>query len=98
MLHGSGPGDQVQDFFGKGDDNSACQGKKPLGALAGVVGLKAQAHLNHAPAQQDDTHSPDQTEDEVGQVVHHGQGVAPGGGKGSGGTAYDRNKRCFLYL
>ena len=98
MLHGSTPGDQVQDLLSEGDDHAARQGEKPLGTLAGVVGLKAQAHLNNAPPQQDDAHDPDQAKDEVGQVVHHGQRVTSGSGEGGGGTAYDRNKRCFLYL
>ena len=72
-------------LLGEGDDYTARQGEEPLGPLAGVVGFQGQTDLYHAEAQQDDTHSPDQAEDEIRQVVHHSQGIFSSGGKGGGG-------------
>ena len=43
------------------------------------MGLKRQAHLHNAPAQQDHAHRPNHAEDEVGQVVDNGEGVAASG-------------------
>ena len=40
------------------------------------MALERQADLHDAPAQQDETDSADQTEDEGGQIVHHAQGIA----------------------
>ena len=38
------------------------------------MALDGQAHLNHAPAHQNDTHGFDETEDETGQVGNDGDG------------------------
>ena len=48
------------------------------------MALEGQPHLHNPPAQQDQTHGPDQPEDEIGQVVDHRQRVA--GGKGRHGV------------
>ena len=47
------------------------------------MGLEAEAQLQHTEAQQDDAHGPDQAEDEVAELVHHGDGV-PVRKRGSG--------------
>jgi len=75
-------GDQGQDLLGEGDDDAACQGQEAVGTLRGIVGLQGQAHLNNAPAQQDQADGTDQAEDELTQVIHHSQRIA---GSGSGG-------------
>ena len=53
------------------------------------MALEGEAHLDDAPAQQDQAHGADQAEDERGQVVDNGEGVAAsgGGGKGRHGAA-----------
>ena len=82
-------GDEGQDFLGEGDDDAAGQGQEAVGTLAGIVGLEGKAHLNNAPAQQDQAHSPDEAEDELTEVVDNGQGI----GGGEGGSGHERHKR-----
>ena len=76
-------GDQGQDLFGEGDDDAAGNGHHTVGPLRRVMGLEAEAQLQYAEAQQDDAHGPDQAEDEVAELVHHGDGV-PVRKRGSG--------------
>ena len=47
----SAPRDEIQDFFGKRDDNAARQRQKSIGALARIVALERQAHLHDAERQ-----------------------------------------------
>lgn len=84
--------DEVQDFLGKGDDNTACEGQEAVGTLGRVVGLQGQTDLNDAPAQQDEADCTDQPEDEGGQVVDHGEGIA-GCGKGRNGQPQQKRQR-----
>ena len=46
-------GDKGQNLLGKGNDNAARQGQEAVGTLGGVVALEREAHLDDAPAQQD---------------------------------------------
>ena len=39
------------------------------------MALKRETHLDNTPAEQDQTHRTDQTEDKITEVVHHGEGV-----------------------
>ena len=82
-------GDKGQNLLGKSDNDAARQGQEAVGTLGGVVALEGEAHLDDAPAQQDQAHGADQAEDERGQVVDNGEGVAAsgGGGKGRHGAA-----------
>ena len=68
-------GDKVKDFLGEGDDKAACESEKPLGALAGVMGLEREAHLDNAPAQENEANGPDKGEDERGEIAHNSQRV-----------------------
>lgn len=79
-------GDESQDLLGEGDDDAAGQGQETIGTLAGIVGLEGKAHLNDAPAQQDQAHSSDEAEDELTEVVDNGQGI--GGGEGGSGHGH----------
>ena len=54
------------------------------------MALEGEAHLNDAPAQQDQAHRPDQTENELRQIVDHLQGVI--GGKGRHGAAAQQGR------
>ena len=79
--------DEVEDLLGKGHDQTACQGEKTLGTLGGVMALEGEAHLHHAPAQQNQADGADQGKDESGEIVHYCQRIA--GGEGSGRKAAD---------
>lgn len=83
--------DQVQNLFGKGDDDAARKGEKAVAALAGIVGLERKSHLHDAPAEQDQADRTDQTENEIAQVVHDGDRVI--GGKGRYGAAEHKGNR-----
>src|SRR5699024_8736224 len=87
----SGADDQVQDLFCKGDDDTAGKRQEALAALAGIMALQRQAHLNDAPAQQDQTDGTDDGEDEGTEVVDNGQRITVGKHR-RGGTA-DQNQR-----
>ena len=39
------------------------------------MGLQGKAHLDNAPAQQNEAHGTDQAEDKGTQIVDHGQGI-----------------------
>src|SRR5699024_11041478 len=86
----SGADDQVQDLFGKGDDDTAGQRQEALAALAGIMALQRQAHLNDAPAQQNQADGSDDGEDEGTEVVDNSQRIALGQHR-RGGTA-DQNQ------
>ena len=64
---------------------AAEQTEEALGPLAGVVGLKAHAHLDNAPAQDDDAQGLDDGEDEVAQVVDDSQRVGTPSSEGRDG-------------
>ena len=81
---GRSAGDKGQNLLGKGDDDTTRQGQKAVGTLGGVVALEGEAHLDDAPAQQDQAHSADQAENELGQVVDDGERVAARSGRGKG--------------
>ena len=61
--------DEVQDFLGKGDNDTASEGQEPVGALAGVVALERKADLDDAPPEKDDADSPDQAKDKGAEMV-----------------------------
>ena len=77
--------DQVQNLLGEGDDDTTGQSQEAVAPLGGVMGLQGKAHLDNAPAQQNEAHGPDQAEDKGTQIVDHGQGIA-GGVSGHGQT------------
>ena len=84
---GSGD-DEVQNLLGEGDNDTAGQGEKAVGPLGGVVALEREAHLDDAPPKKDEAHRADEAKDEGGQVVDHGERIAPGArGKGGHGAA-----------
>ena len=77
---------EVEDLLGKGHDQAARQGgEKALGTLGGVMALEGEAHLHHAPAQQNQADGADQGKDESGEIVHYRQRIA--GGESSGRQA-----------
>ena len=60
------------------------------------MALEGESHLDDAPAQQDQAHGADQAEDEIGQVVDNGEGVAARSGSGKrrhGAAAHQRHRR-----
>ena len=60
------------------------------------MALEGEAHLDNAPAQQDQAHGADQAEDEFRQIVDNGEGVAASGGSGKGrhgAAAHQRHRR-----
>ena len=65
-------GDEVQDFLGKGDDDTTGQSQENVGALGRIVGLQRQTNLDNAPTQQNQAYRTDQTEDKGGQVIDYG--------------------------
>ena len=78
-------GDEVENFFRKRHHEAARQRQKSLGTLGGIVALKGQTDLHHAPAQKDEADSADQGKDKGRKVVDHRQRIV--GGKGCGGKA-----------
>ena len=58
--HRSSGRDEVEDLLGKGHDQAARKGEKTLGTLGGVMALEGEAHLHHAPAQQNQADGTDQ--------------------------------------
>ena len=76
--------DHAQNFLRKGYHEAAEQAEEALGPLAGVVGLKAHAHLHDPPAQNDDAQGLS------GEAVHLADNGAPDlavGDLQSGGAA-----------
>lgn len=55
--------DKVQNLLGEGDDDTTGQGQETVASLGRVMGLQGEAHLDNAPAQQNETYGTDQTED-----------------------------------
>ena len=92
-----------QNFLGKGNQQAPEQAEKTLCTLTGVVGLDAHAHLNNAPAQDDNTQSLDDGENEVREVVDDGERVRTGGkgrsctGKRNGSDKAAIQYRCFTF-
>lgn len=86
--------DEVEDLLGKGHDQTACQGEKTLGTLGGVMALEGEAHLHHAPAQQNQADGTDQGKDEGGEIVHYRQRIA--GGEGSGRKAANAQHGSYI--
>lgn len=66
---------QCKDLLGKGNEKSAEEAEKTLGALAGIMRLNRHAHLHDAPAKDDYADSLNAGKNEVREVVHNGQGV-----------------------
>ena len=87
--------DDRQNLLRKGDHEAAEQAEEALGPLAGVVGLKAHAHLHDPPAQDDDAQGLNDREDKFRQIVDDGEGVAASGGEGrdrqSGAEGQEQN-------
>lgn len=54
------------------------KGQETVAPLRRVMRLQGEAHLNNAPAQQNEANGPDQTEDKGTQIVDHGQGIVGG--------------------
>ena len=68
--------DKIENLFCKGDDNAARDGEKAVGSLRRVVAFKRETDLHDAESEKDQTDSADETEHEVGQVVHDLQRIA----------------------
>ena len=91
--------DEVEDLLGKGHDQAARKGEKTLGTLGGVMALEGEAHLHHAPAQQDQSDGADQGKDKAGKVIHYAKGIAGSeyrGGKAAGAQHSRRVKSKLL--
>lgn len=71
--------DYSENLLRKGYHEAAEQAEEALGPLAGVVGLKAHAHLHDPPAQNDDAQGLDDGEDKFRQIVDDGERIGPGG-------------------
>lgn len=70
--------DQREDLPRKSDYKPACQRQEALASLAGVVALKGQADLHHAPAQQNNTYCANEGKYKVGQIVNDSQRIVCG--------------------
>ena len=92
--HRSSGRDEVEDLLGKGHDQAARKGEKTLGTLGGVMALEGEAHLHHAPAQQNQADGTDQGKDEGGEIVHYRQRIA--GSEGSGRKAADAQHGSYI--
>ena len=79
--------DKVQNLLGEGDDDTTGQSQEAIASLGRVMGLQGKAHLDNAPAQQNEAHGPNQAEDKGTQIVDHGQGIV--GGVGGHGQTQD---------
>ena len=79
----------LQNLLGEGDDDTTGQSQEAVASLGGVMGLQGQTHLDNAPAQQNETHGPDQAEDKGTQVVDHGQRII--GSIGGHGQSQDHS-------
>ena len=66
---------EVQNLLGEGDNDTTGQGQEAVASLGRVMGLQGKTYLDNTPAQQNEAHGPDQTEDKGTQVVDHGQGI-----------------------
>ena len=87
--------DGGQDLLGKGNQQATEQAKKTLCTLAGVVGLDAHAHLHNTPAQDDNTQSLDDGENEIREVVDDGERVRTGSkGRSCTGKRNGSDKSC----
>ena len=58
------------------------------------MALEGEAHLHHAPAQQNQADGADQGKDESGEIVHYRQRIA--GGKGSGRKTADAQHGSYV--
>ena len=58
--------DERQDFFCKGDDNTARDSKETVGSLGRVVRFERETDLHDTEAKQNKTDGANQSEDEVG--------------------------------
>ena len=63
------PNNHIQYLFCERDNNSTCQGQKPVRSLTRVMRLQRQAYLHDAKSKQNQSDGSDQAEDEVGQIV-----------------------------
>ena len=77
--------DYSENLLRKGYHEAAEQAEETLGPLAGVMGLKAHAHLHDPPAQDDDAQGLDDGEDKIREVIDDGEGIAASGGEGRDG-------------
>ncbi len=68
---------EIQDLFGKGNDDTSRDGQKSVCPLGRVVRFKRKAHLHDAEPEKNQPDSADQSENEVGQIVNNGQRVSP---------------------
>ena len=65
-----------QNFFCKGDDNTAGNGKKTVSALGRIVAFQRQTDLHNTEAEQDQADGANQAKHKVGQIVHDLQRIA----------------------
>ena len=84
--------DAGEDFLGESDHKSAEQTQEALGTLACVVALDGHADLDDAPAEDDNAYRLDCREDEVGEIVDHGDRIGVGG-KGGGAEHGDADRQ-----
>ena len=76
--------DGGEDFLCKGNHKPAEQTQEPLRTLACVMALDGHTDLHDAPAEDDYADGLDRAENEVGQIIDHGNGITVGS-KGAGG-------------
>lgn len=60
---------QGQDFLSECDDDAARKGQKTVRPLGWVVGFQAQTNLDDTKAEQNHTDRPNQSENEIGEIV-----------------------------
>ena len=84
--------DAGEDFLGKGDHKPAEQTPEALRTLACVMALDRHADLDDAPAEDNDADRLDCGENEVGEIVDHGDRIGVGG-KGGGAEHGDADRQ-----
>ena len=81
LLMCSDCADGGENFFCKGDHQTAEQAQEALGTLAGVMRLDAHAYLYDAPAEDDDADGLDDIENKIRQAADNGQRIIGGQGR-----------------
>ena len=70
--------DQGKDLLCKGNDYTARKCQESIRSLGRVMGFQRKADLYDTKAEHDHTNSPDQSENEVGEIVDYGNGIVGG--------------------
>lgn len=88
--------DQGKDLFCKGNDYAARKRQKSIRSLGRIMGFQGKTDLHDTKAKHDHTHSPDQSENEVGEVVDYGNGIV-GGKCRRGKTGHTKHGTCIRH-